>query len=205
MLVWSRVWACDYLACVLAHARVRCVREFMSACMSVFTRTFMSACVHACIHVRVCARVCMCTFPNVCARGRAHMCACTRVRARCAGAKTAFGPMCSPASWHCAPGRKFHAAAKRDAPATLRRSPHRCVRRPEGRAVSLRRWHACLTSLSWRGFGCSSAAESRPRPSSVTVCYQIGQRCVAFTHQPVRTHPRAHSPHAAVAAPGRPS
>jgi hypothetical protein len=62
--------------------------------------------------------------------------------------------------------------------------------------------HTWLASLSWRGFGCSSAAESRPRPSSVAVCYQIGRRCVAFTRQPVRTHRRPHPPQAPVAALG---
>ena len=54
-------------------------------------------------HVRagacVCSRVCVCTFPNVCARGRAHVCACTCVRARCAGAKSRLWPSYSPASF----------------------------------------------------------------------------------------------------------
>jgi hypothetical protein len=165
---------------------------------------------HACVCTRTracmcaCARACACVRSRTCERADGH----TSVRARVyARGEPAFWPMCSPASFGTARRgrRKFHAPAKRDAPATVTRSTHCCVPRPEVRAVSVRSWHAWLASLSWRGFGCSSAAESRPRPSSVAVCYQIGRRCVAFTRQPVGTHPRAHPPQAPVATLGGPS
>jgi hypothetical protein len=179
-----------------------CTRTCISACVN----ACMCACIRACMCVCVRARACACVRSRTCVRADGHTCVRARVYARGARElKSAFGPMCSPASWHCAPGRKIHAPANRDAPATLTRTPHCCVRRPQGRPVSLRRWHACLASLSWRRFGWASAAESRPRPSSVAVCYQIGRRCVAFTRQPVRTHRRPHPPQAPVAAPGRPS
>jgi hypothetical protein len=157
--------------------------------------------VYARVHVHLCARACACARSRTCVRADGHTCVRARVYARGPRElKTAFGsvPLCRRVEF--APDVQKRQGYTRAA--TLTRSRHCCVRRPQGRPVSLRRWHACLASLSWRGFGCASAAESRPRSSSVAVCYQIGRRCVAFTRQPVRTHPRPHPPQAPVAALG---
>jgi hypothetical protein len=126
-----------YLVCVLAQARRArasdCVREYMHECVHVHLPECVCACmhvrVHTCVHmlVCVCARVRLCMFPKMCARERAHACACTRVRARCMrvrarceGTLNRLWPWYSPASLALRAGAQI----PRNGKAGRSRNPH---------------------------------------------------------------------------------
>ena len=72
------------LTCVCVHTTA-CVHEGVHEGVHAHANECVCLCIRVRAHVRagacVCSRVCVCTFPNMCARGRAHVCACTCARA----------------------------------------------------------------------------------------------------------------------------
>ena len=93
-------------ACICVNLRVcTCVRECMCLrCCShghVCVGTYVSVCVHVCVCGRACMRACVCVWVRgcvfVCARDRAHVCACEKnVCHRCQPSRNRAG---NPAFW----------------------------------------------------------------------------------------------------------